>query len=155
MRSFASSSSGSSEPAVFPEELIFDSKLTTYANLDKVNRMGVQFITLRRRTKKLLDEVATTPTSAWRRVERESVSRLYKTPRLLDRRVVLNDYRGPIRQLTIADLGHEDPTLSLTNQLTRSASHLIGRYAQRMLIENNMEEGASSSTWTRCPRRSL
>jgi hypothetical protein len=124
-----------------PEELIFDSKLTTYANLDKVNRMGVQFITLRRRSKKLLDEVATTPTSAWRRVELESVSRIYKTPRVLDRRVVLNDYQGPIRQLTIADLGHEDPTLLLTNQLTRSASHLIGRYAQRMLIENKIEDG--------------
>ena len=48
---------------------------------------------------------------------------------------------GPLRQLTIADLGHEDPTLLLTNQLTRSASHLIGRYAQRMLIENNIEDG--------------
>jgi hypothetical protein len=33
-----------------PEELIFDSKLTTYANLDKLNRMGIRFITLRRRT---------------------------------------------------------------------------------------------------------
>ena len=65
--------------------------------------MGVQFITLRRRSKKLLDEVATTPTSAWRRVELESVSRIYKTPRVLDRRVVLNDYEGPVRQLTIAD----------------------------------------------------
>ena len=32
-----------------PEELIFDSKLTTYANLGKLNRMGVEFITLRRR----------------------------------------------------------------------------------------------------------
>jgi hypothetical protein len=124
-----------------PEELIFDSKLTTYANLDKLNRMGVPFITLRRRSKKLLDEVASTPTSAWRRVELESVSRAYKTPRVLDRRVVLNDYDGPVRQLTIADLGHEDPTLLLTNQLTRSASHLIGRYAQRMLIENNIEDG--------------
>ncbi len=29
----------------------------------------------------------------------------------------------------------------LTNQLSRSASHLIGRYAQRMLIENNIEDG--------------
>ena len=36
-----------------PEELIFDSKLTTYANLHKLNRMGIQFITLRRRSKKL------------------------------------------------------------------------------------------------------
>jgi hypothetical protein len=32
-----------------PEELIFDSKLTTYANLNKLSRMGIQFITLRRR----------------------------------------------------------------------------------------------------------
>ena len=29
----------------------------------------------------------------------------------------------------------------LTNQSRRSASHLIGRYAQRMLIENNIEDG--------------
>ena len=41
-----------------PEELIFDSKLTTYANLGKLNRMGIEFITLRRRSQKLLDEVA-------------------------------------------------------------------------------------------------
>jgi transposase-like protein len=124
-----------------PEELIFDSKLTTYAKLDTLNRMGIQFITLRRRSQKLLDDVARTPASAWRRVELESVSRAYKTPRVLDRRVVLDDYDGPLRQLTIADLGHEAPTLLLTNQLTRSASHLIGRYAQRMLIENNIEDG--------------
>ena len=103
--------------------------------------MGIQFITLRRRSKKLLDEIARTPTSAWRRIELESVSRVYKTPRVLDRRITLNDYDGPLRQLTIADLGHEEPTLLLTNQLTRSARHLIGRYAQRMLIENNIEDG--------------
>src|SRR5208282_1947176 len=60
-----------------PEELIFDSKLTTYANLSKLNRMGVQFITLRRRSQKLLDEIARTPASAWRRIELESTSRAY------------------------------------------------------------------------------
>jgi hypothetical protein len=124
-----------------PEELIFDSKLTTYANLDKLNRMGIPFITLRRRSPKLLAEIARTPTSAWRRVELESVSRAYKTPRVLDRRITLKDYDGPLRQLTIAELGHEEPTLLLTNQLSRSAAHLIGRYAQRMLIENNIEDG--------------
>jgi hypothetical protein len=124
-----------------PEELIFDSKLTTYTNLNNLNRQGIGFITLRRRSKKLLDEVARTPMSAWRRVELVSVSRAYRTPRILDRRVTLPGYDGPLRQLTIADLGHEDPTLLLTNQLTRSAPHLIGRYAQRMLIENNIEDG--------------
>jgi hypothetical protein len=124
-----------------PEELIFDSKLTTYANLNKLNHQGIGFITLRRRSRRLLDEVARIPASAWRRIELESVSRAYRTPRVLDRRITLPGYDGPLRQLSIADLGHEDPTLLLTNQLTRSASHLIGRYAQRMLIENNIEDG--------------
>jgi hypothetical protein len=124
-----------------PQELIFDSRLTTYAKLDKLNRMGIQFITLRRRSKKLLDAIAQTPVSAWQRIELESASRVYKTPRVLDRRITLNDYDGPLRQLTVTDLGHEEPTLLLTNQLTRSTTHLIGRYAQRMLIENNIEDG--------------
>jgi hypothetical protein len=43
--------------------------------------------------------------------------------------------------LTVTDLGHEEPTLLLTNQLRRSPTHLVGRYAQRMLIENNIEDG--------------
>ena len=124
-----------------PEELIFDSKLTTYANLNKLNPMGIDSITLRRRSPKLLDEVARTPMSAWRRIELESVSRAYRTPRILDRRITSRDYDGPLRRLTITDPGHEGPTLLLTNQLTRSASPLIGRYAQRMLIENNVEDG--------------
>jgi hypothetical protein len=124
-----------------PEELIFDSKLTTYANLSKVNRMGIQFITLRRRSPQLLDAIAETPASAWRRIELESPSRAYKTPRVLDQRITLNDYDGPLRQLTVTELGHEEPTLLMTNQLTRSPVHLVGRYAQRMLIENHIEDG--------------
>ena len=63
-----------------PEELIFDSKLTTYGNLGKLNRMGIEFITLRRRSQKLLEEVAATPASAWRRIELESVSRGTRHP---------------------------------------------------------------------------
>ena len=124
-----------------PEELIFDSKLTTYANLDRLNHMGVRFTTLRRRSPKMMAEIAAEPISAWRRIEIEGVSRTYRTPRILDRRITLEDYEGPMRQLTIADLGHEDPTLLLTNQLTRSARELIRRYAQRMVIENSIADG--------------
>jgi len=124
-----------------PKELIFDSKLTTCANLQELNRQHIDFITLRRRSRKLLAEIAATAPSAWRRIELEGVSRLYKTPRILDRQITLPGYQGPLRQLTILDLGHEEPTLLLTNQRTRSAAKLIGRYAQRMLIENNIADG--------------
>ena len=124
-----------------PEELIFDSKLTTYAKLNRLNKQDIHFITLRRRSRKLLAEIAATPPSAWRRIELEGVSRQYKTPRILDREIHLRGYNGPIRQITILDLGHEEPTLLLTNQRTRSPAKLIGRYAQRMLIENNIADG--------------
>lgn len=124
-----------------PSELIFDSKLTTYANLDRINRMDIAFITLRRRTKKILDEIRNEPVSAWRRIELEAVSRAYRTPKILDRKITLDGYNGPIRQLTITDLGHEEPTLLLTNQLKASPAKLIGRYAQRMVIENGIQDG--------------
>ena len=123
-----------------PQELIFDSKLTTYSNLNKINSMGINFMTLRRRSRKLLEALHSTPASAWRRIELAAVTRLYKTPRILDQSISLPDYEKPIRQISIQDLGHEEPTLLLTNQLKRSPATLIGRYAQRMLIENSIAE---------------
>jgi len=124
-----------------PQELIFDSKLTTYGNLDKLNQRDIAFITLRRRSRQMLQQVHKEPLSAWRRIELEGVSRIYKTPRILDRKITLRDYQGPLRQLVIAELGHEEPTFLLTNQLRRSPGKLIERYAQRMLIENNLADG--------------
>jgi hypothetical protein len=124
-----------------PEELIFDSKLTTYANLSRLNAMGIRFITLRRRSKKMVEAIRQVPPSAWRRIELRGVNRVYRTPRILSETITLDDYEGELRQLTVADLGHEEPTLLLTNQLRRTPAKLIERYAQRMLIENGIADG--------------
>ena len=124
-----------------PEELIFDSKLTTYSNLAKLNAQGIDFITLRRRSRSMLQEVRALPASAWRQIHLEGISRIYRDPRVIDQRIELKDYPGAIRQILIADLGHEEPTFLLTNQLSRSAPKLIERYARRMIIENNIEDG--------------
>jgi hypothetical protein len=126
-----------------PEELIFDSKLTTYANLNRLNEQGIHFITLRRRSPQMVDELLARPPGAWRRVTLSGVSRLYKTPRILDETITIPGYNGSIRQIAVTDLGHDQPTLLLTNQLKRSANHLIERYARRMLIENNIEDGVN------------
>lgn len=124
-----------------PQELVFDSKLTTYANLNRLNQMGIEFLTLRRRSKQMLARIAAVPPSAWRRIELEGIARAYRTPKVLDEQIELRDYDGPVRQLTITELGHEEPTLLITNQLKRSPVKLIGRYAQRMLIENGIADG--------------
>jgi len=124
-----------------PEELIFDSKLTTYANLDALNKLGISFITLRRRGAKLIEELDAAPASAWRRIELKAVSRIYRTPKVYDQKIMLNDYDGPIRQIAITELGHEEPTLLLTNQLGKGAGALVDSYARRMLIENSISDG--------------
>jgi hypothetical protein len=124
----------------WPQELIFDSKLTTHANLNRLNEWGIKFITLRRRSPQMLHKVHQLPLSAWRRVELTGVTREYRTPRILDQTIPLSDYTGPMRQMVIRDLGHEEPTFLLTNHLTGSAPKLITRYAQRMLIENGIAD---------------
>jgi transposase len=124
----------------YPQELIFDSKLTIYRNLNRLNQLGIGFMTLQRRSKKMVQQVHQKPLSAWRRIELQGVSRIYKKPRILDRKIPLRDYHGEIRQLVITDLGHEEPIFLLTNQLKRSAVKLIQRYAKRMIIENRIED---------------
>src|SRR3954464_14964533 len=89
----------------YPRELIFDSKLTTYAKLNELNRLGIPFITLRRRSPGLVRTIDQTPRSAWRPIELKGVSRQYKHPRILDQRTALSDYDGPVRQVVVTDLG--------------------------------------------------
>lgn len=122
----------------YPEEVVFDSQLTTHTNLKRLADMNIAFITLRRRSKKMLAEILTTPPAKWRRITLPALTRQYRTPRILDSSVKLKGYQGSVRQLTVTDLGHEEPTLLLTNQLRRSAVQLITRYAQRTLIENGI-----------------
>jgi hypothetical protein len=123
-----------------PRHLVFDSKLTTYANLAKLRHMDITFLTLRRRSPKLLAECASLPRSAWRTVRLDIPHRKFQTPRVVDQRVKLSDYPGTVRQLLIRDLGHDEPTILLTNDLKSSAKILITRYARRMLIENGLAD---------------
>lgn len=124
-----------------PRELVFDSQLTTYANLRRLDDQGITFLTLRRRTRKMIAEIYGRPASAWRRITLPTLTRAYRTPRVLDERVQLKPYGDPpLRQLSIIELGHEEPTLLLTNDRRSSPAQLITRYARRMLIENGIAE---------------
>jgi hypothetical protein len=123
-----------------PAELVFDSQLTTYANLNRLNQRGIRFLTLRRRTRRMLGEIWSRPTSAWRRITLPSLTRTFRHPRVLDERIELSGYEGVLRQITVIDLGHEEPTILLTNDVQHGCPTLVTRYAQRMLIENGISE---------------
>jgi hypothetical protein len=123
-----------------PAELVFDSQLTTYEKLSELNREGIFFITLRRRSRKMLQQIYSQPDSAWRRISLPALTRIYRNPKVLEERVALPGYQGELRQLTIMDLGHEEPTVLLTNHRRLGPVELVTRYAQRMLIENGISE---------------
>lgn len=121
-----------------PPHLVFDSKLTTYKNLSKINKMNITFVTLRRRTPNVLKDLASISPSGWRKIELKNVERKYRTPKVIDRETEIRDYVGSIRQIFVKDLGHELPTIIITNDKKTSCSDLISRYALRMLIENSI-----------------
>lgn len=123
-----------------PSELVFDSQLTTYEHLNDLNRQGILFMTLRRRSRKMLGEIFSRPASAWRRITLPALTRTFRTPKVLDQRIRLKGYDGDLRQVTVTDLGHEDPTIVLTNNFASPCPALVTRYAQRMLIENGISE---------------
>jgi transposase len=121
-----------------PRHLVFDSQLTTYANLARLEQMGITFMTLRRRSAALLKEVMLLPRSAWRTIELDVPARKFRTPRVFEQTITLAGAR--FRQLFIQDLGHDEPTILLTNDRKSTPTKLITRYAQRMLIENALSD---------------
>lgn len=121
-----------------PRHLVFDSRLTTYANLARLDKMGIAFITLRRRSPQLLTAIAQLPRSAWRTLDLDVPTRKFRTPRVYEQKVRLAGH--VFRQIYILDLGHEQPTILLTNEARTPIKKLITRYAHRMLIENALSD---------------
>src|ERR1700758_4172152 len=121
-----------------PQHLVFDSKLTTFEGLDRLDEEGIIFITLRRRSPALLKEIADLPASAWRTVNLDVPQRKYRTPRVYEQKACPR--QRTFRQFFIKDLGHDEPTILLTNDRRSTPAQLIVRYAKRMLIENALSD---------------
>ena len=88
----------------------------------------------------MLAGLAARPAADWRRIALSNVIRRYRTPRIVEDRVRLKDYRGEIQQIAIADLGHDKPTFLVANQLRASAASIVDRYARRMVIANTIAD---------------
>ncbi|MBI2525835.1 MAG: hypothetical protein HYV93_07605 [Candidatus Rokubacteria bacterium] len=126
-----------------PPHLVFDAQLTTYRKLRELHGLGVLFLTLRRRSPGVLREIAQQPRGAWRTVHLDVPRRLYQTPKVIEQRVWLKEYGGELRQLFVKDLGHEHPTVLLTNDVRTTPAALILRSARRMLIENGLADAVN------------
>jgi len=121
-----------------PGLLVFDSKLTTYKVLSELTERGIHWLTLRERGPKLMAELAALPNSEWKSVRVERSGR-YRQPEIHDQLIKIKDIEGPVRQLAVRNIGRDQPTPLITNDIQRTTKQLFTRYAERMGIENELD----------------
>ncbi len=122
--------------------LIFDSKFTTYENLNKLNRSdkNIKFLTLRRRGKNLIKQVEAMPKDEWTRVQIERTKSKKAIIKVHDGKCKLRKYEGEVRQIILTDHGHLKPTFLVTNDFDSDVKTLVKKYARRCLVEQEIAE---------------
>jgi len=121
-----------------PGLLVFDSQLTTYKILDELTGRGINWLTLRQRGKNELERLAALPASAWKTVTIARAGR-YRRPRLHEDMVKIKDITSKVRQIAVTGIGRDEPTLLITHDLATPARDLFARYAERMIVENELD----------------
>lgn len=122
-----------------PELLVFDSKVTTGAGLADIDAEGITFLTLRQRSPKVIEALEALPDDAWNTVTLDRKGR-HRRPQIHEDTVTVRGCPTPLRQIAVRGLGHDHPTLILTNDTDRKPGWLVNRYAKRMAIEQRLAE---------------
>jgi len=118
--------------------LVFDSQLTNYAVLNELTERGLTWLTLRKRGQSILDSLTKLPTNAWTTYRIDRAGR-YRHPQMHEDMVTIKGITNQVRQIAVRNIGRDEPTLMLTNALTAPAKDLFTRYAERMIIENELD----------------
>ena len=118
--------------------LVFDSKFTTYHHLSQLNRQGIKFITLRRRGKQLIEDLATL--EPWEKIHIPHEKRKYPYPLVHQSRITLRDYDGEVRQVVLRGNGREEPAFLISNDFASPVELLVSDYARRWRVENVISE---------------
>ena len=121
-----------------PGLLVFDSQLTTYKTLDELSARGITWLTLRQRGKTELARLDALPAAEWKTYTVARSGR-YRRPRIHEDMIKLTDISGKVRQIAVKNIGRDEPTLIITNDLTSPAKSLFARYAERMTVENELD----------------
>jgi hypothetical protein len=126
-----------------PELLVFDSKVTTGAGLADIHAEGIRFLTLRQRSPKVIERLEALPDDAWTTVTLDRKGR-HRRPQIHEDTVTVRGCPAPLRQIAVRGLGHDHPTLILTNDFEAKPGWLVNRYAKRMAIEQRLAEAIRS-----------
>jgi hypothetical protein len=121
-----------------PQWLYFDSKLTNYEELSRLNERDIFFVTIRRRGARLLKHLRERSPSDWTSTVIDIPKRRHQKIRYLEESVSLPGYEGQLRQIAVTDLGRQEPTLFIANHPDASPRTMITNYACRNRVEDGL-----------------
>ena len=121
-----------------PGLLVFDSQLTTYTVLNELTDRSIGWLTLRQRGRTEIARLAALPANRWKTATITRSGR-YRRPQLHEDMIRLKGVDTKVRQIAVRNIGRDEPTLLITNNLTTAAKDLFARYAERMSIENELD----------------
>jgi len=125
---------------VVDETLVFDSRLTTYKVLDELDRAGVKFITLRKRSKKLKEHTESLDQNDWKKVKLPIPKRKHQKFLAYENEIMLKGCEKAFRQIIMKDHGRAEPTYVITNNRELLLETVLMIYARRWRIENKLAE---------------
>jgi len=125
---------------IVDETLVFDSKLTRYNILYELDKENIKFITLRRKSKDLIEETLKVPQNEWEKVYLPIPKRKYRHIRVHESKVSLIEGEKPFRQLSIKDHGRAEPTFIISNNEKIERKEILTIYAKRWHIENKLSD---------------
>ena len=119
--------------------IVFDSKFTTYQNLARLDGK-IKFLTIRRRGKKIVEELENKPLSLWKKVRVPMADGKSRNLKVIDENIILKDYGKEIRQIAITGHGKIKPALLITNDFEKPCAEIIRKYTRRWLVEKSISE---------------
>lgn len=122
------------------QTLVFDCKFTKYEVLSELDNDSIKFITLRKRNKKLINEILAVPDEKWKKINLAIPKRKYQKVSVYEQNIKLSKYENEFRQIAVKDHGREKPTLIITNDKNISLTAVLQVYAKRWRVENKLAE---------------
>ena len=118
--------------------LVFDSRFTTYENLNKLDEKGVKFITIRRRSKSLLERIGNV--EKWKKIRVQKANGKGRYVTVFEESLQMKNYSGLVRHVYIKDKTRSQPAILITNDFDISLENLVRKYSRRWLVETDISE---------------
>jgi len=120
--------------------VVFDSKFTTLENLGRINKKGIKFITIQRKSKNLNEKIQSIPQSDWHTVKIEKANHKTRTVTYSESTTENKKYgEEELRQIFIKGSSIK-PAIILTNEFDLKPAEIVRKYSKRWLIESGISE---------------